>query len=208
MKRFGTAFALLSILSACGPADPITAQFKGTWKQTTQNGISGAKEETTMEAVVKGKKFRVVARLPLATNLVVYDGQTLYANEQPASSLESTITTLGEAPTEQAIAPSSQSKAASEDEVASLRFWTHAHKLGGQPGPQIAGRETRYYRSSEKRPDGEFTLEGWVDAKSGVLLKQVQTVYSSQIGSIVTQDTAECEKIDYSPVDDSAFQKP
>ena len=78
----------------------------------------------------------------------------------------------------------------------------------GEPGGVIAGQDTLLYKRGEHRPDGDISEQNWVDAKTGVLLKSIFTIYSSQVRSIVRQETWDCQSIVYNQVDESDFKSP
>jgi len=81
-------------------------------------------------------------------------------------------------PTALAAAPSVTTEFKSDAEVNTLRFWRRNFMGSGNPVGQIAGRETLLYQSQDNRPDGQITLQAWVDAEnktvaipgSGILL--------------------------------------
>ena len=76
------------------------------------------------------------------------------------------------------------------------------------PGGDIAGRATALYKSGEKRPDGDVAMQVCSDEKVGITLINISTVYSKQIGQVVSRKTEECKSIQFGPVDPASFNKP
>jgi hypothetical protein len=192
----------LVILAGCGSGDALDAHFKATWKHVTENGIVGTKSDETIVVIANGKKFRRVTRSAEAEITSVYDGATLYTKEVWVPSETAAATKI--------VPPAIRESArqVTEFDIASDRFWTRFLPVKREPGGLVAGQDTVLYTIAERRSDGELSEQSWVDAKTGILLKKIVADYSSQIRAIVTQNTWECQSIDYGPVDEAAFQKP
>jgi hypothetical protein len=196
-------------LSACGPGDPEDARFSGTWKHTNLNGIANTSTEEMVAAIVDHKKFHITTTTEGLEETYVYDGETLFekmtSRRVPSADASTeSVLTQSEPPSP----PITSEKKVQEYETGSHRFWTRAIPRDSQPGGLVAGRETVLYQGASRRPEGEYDQQDWVDVKTGVLLKGITTVYSTQVRSIVTQETWECQKIDYAPPNPSAFEKP
>jgi hypothetical protein len=207
MKKLVAALCVLApmyFFPGCGPGEPEKASFKGTWQHTSENGIANTKEEVTVTATVDRDRFRLETKIPGGgSSIAVFDGTTLY------SKYESATPNVYGSPLEGAGTPSVSAEPMTSEKVGPHRFWANAYRTGhGEPGGTIAGRDTLLYKAAERRPDGEFSRQEWVDAKTGVLLKSIDAIYSSQIRSMVRQETWECQTIDYSPPNEADFQKP
>jgi hypothetical protein len=187
------------------------AAFTGTWIVTTENGISGARSQETLTVSATGRQFRIDSHTEEADVATVYDGDMLYT--------KSAYTSHYGSPSDQSQAVGVDSYASNpsvsqhmeksdEVKVANLRFWADLPVGKEQPGGQMAGHDVVHYMAGEKRPDGEISLQYWVDPKTRVVLKSIQTIFSSQVSSMVSQTTKECQQIDYHPLDPSVFNKP
>ena len=189
----------------CGPSRAQDVAFSGAWVITTENGISGAKDEETVSVAADKKMFRTVSRERFGEAVAVYDGGTIYEKYNYTPEHPAEPDADGAAPPPAAPV---RSEKMSEMRTGPRRFWSRSFVGQSGPGGQIAGRETMLYQAREKRPDGEITVQGWVDARTGVVLKSVETIYSSQVNSMVSKITRECQTINYGPVDPSTFAKP
>jgi hypothetical protein len=196
--------APIFLLPGCGPGEPEKTSFKGTWQHIVENGIANTKEEMTVVATVDHDRFRFETKIPTGgSTLEVFDGTTLYSRYDYAPQGASPF------PMEGAASASVSAEPTSSEKLSSQRFWANANRTGhGESGGTIAGRDTLLYKIAERRPDGELSRQEWVDAKTGVLLKSIDAIYSSQVHSMVRQETWECQTIDYSPPNEADFQKP
>jgi hypothetical protein len=88
-----------------------------------------------------------------------------------------------------------------------LRFWSRPFSGPSSPGGLVAGRPTVLYQARDNRPDGEATVQAWVDADTGIVLKYVASIYSKQISQIVTKTTEECQTIQIGNVDQAKLAK-
>jgi len=216
--RMGKLLLMVAVIAAavlffkqCGPSQTKNAAFTGTWKIEMENGISGAKEEETVTVSADKDMFRTVAKNGGGSETVtVYDGEMLHQKYGYSAAPAQTTDAGAEAP--QLVSSSSASPTRSEKksviQTGPLRFWSHSFVGQAGPGGKIADQDTVLYQAREKRPDGEITVQGWVDAKTGIVLKSVDTIYSSQVGSMVSKTTRECQEIRYGPVEPSTFAKP
>ena len=191
-------------LGGCGQSGADNASFTGVWNGEDENGISGAKDTQRVTVMTDGNGFKITTEDPTGESIAAYNGETLYRkftpSPTPAGSTES-------AP-EPAQALTDQSETASKMKTMPLRFWTRTYEGKGVPGGQVAGQDTILYQARENRPDGDIIAQAWVDAKTGVVLKSVDTIYSKQVDSMVSKVSRTCESIQYGPVDKSAFAKP
>jgi len=200
--------------SCIAPSEAKNVTFTGAWKVTQENGISGTKSEVTMAVTASKDKFRIVEQGEGSEKTTVYDGDMLYTKyayaAQPALAAQPQDAGADGAPRDAALsAPQTASeKPRGPNQLAQLRFWARSYVGRTGPGGKMADRDTVLYQAREKRPDGELTIQAWVDAQTGVVLKSVTTIYSSQVGSMVSKTTEECQQIQYDSADPSAFSKP
>ncbi len=192
------ALAIAAALPACTPDDLPKQSFVGTWTIVDENGLTGHRDEERATVSAQHEKFRLAITKPTGEELIAYDGHALH--ERYTSSTPSSLETSAE--------PSKDiGRPATETDVQSLRFWTDrfpGHEVGGG---QICGRETVLLELKEHRPDGDFSLQQWSDGKTGIVLKFIQTVYSSQVQSMVTKKTRECQSLEYRSLDPTTFSQ-
>jgi hypothetical protein len=167
--------------------------FTGTWKVVNENGISDLKSEATVVATVDKNRFRIVFHDEEKETTENYDGDTFTQKSAGLNQTES---------------PTSSSEKKSTAEMEPHRFWKRRFTGDAIAGGVIAGRETNLFQSQNDRPDGQVTLQAWVDAETGVLLKKIFTVYSTQMQQMISKTTEECREIRYGPVPATAFEKP
>jgi hypothetical protein len=190
---------LFCFLAGCGPSDPQDARFKGTWKHITENGLTKEKGELAITITADHDRFRLAQKSNYGETIEVFDNHTLYTKY---------VSSPGAFPLEPST-PTVSAEAVTVTQTGSRRFWANAITAGhGDPGGVIAGQDTLLYKRGEHRPDGDISEQDWVDAKTGVLLKSISTIYSSQVNSIVRQETWECQSIVYNQVDESDFKSP
>jgi hypothetical protein len=91
--------------------------------------------------------------------------------------------------------------------VEAMRFWktVEMNAADAGPGGRIAGRETVLYQMRENRPDSTATIQRWVDADHGILLKSVTSIYSKQVETEISRETLECQAIQFGAVDPAAL---
>jgi hypothetical protein len=195
---------LSSVMISCS-GQVKQAAFKGQWRVTTENAIAATKEEGIVSVVSDGQRFRI--ENPGYTT--VYDGVMLHTSdvEQQQPSIID-----GMVPSQDTSIPSASSAISSRkpevSELNGLQFWKCGMTDGKKStGGTIAGQETVLYEVRSTRPEGEVTIQNWVDAKTGILLRSVTTIYSTQIEQVVMRTTRECFDIAYGPVTDS-FSRP
>ncbi|MCK4532918.1 hypothetical protein KAU39_03965 [bacterium] len=186
---FNVVLVLLWGCVSCSTSKPKDVSFKGKWKQVFENCIMGVKEENVVDVFTDGEKFRMESE----NSIQVYDGKYLY------SKIKNTLDESSFPVNTNEISP---------DKVKSYKFWFIIHQGKTGPGGNIAGQETVLYQVKMNRPDGEIASQVWVDAKTGIVLKSIQTVYSHQVSQMVTQQSQECLEISYGYVDDGFFIKP
>ncbi|MCK5534094.1 hypothetical protein KAI68_03175 [bacterium] len=187
------AFSIVGVVLwgciSCGTSKPKEVSFKGKWKQVFENCIMGVKEESVVDVFTDGVRFRTESE----NRIQFYDGKYLYSKTKNTLDGYSFPVTTNE------ISP---------EKIKPYKFWFVIHQGKTGPGGNIAGQETVLYQVKIKRPDGELTSQVWVDAKTGIALKSLQTIYSHQVSQMVTQNSQECLEISYGPVTDEVFNKP
>ncbi|MFI5362385.1 MAG: hypothetical protein ACHQ49_10480 [Elusimicrobiota bacterium] len=205
------------LAGACGGLkEAKDVPFRGTWTISEENGINHALDaQFTSEVTADKGRFRIVKTTEIRNafgvvkeeDVSIFDGDLLSQsakmwreNVEGASDLEM--------PQQPPQAPQKPSPAA----LRAARFWVHDEWLVGLPkkgpGGQVAGRETVYYEGKKTRPDGEITLRVWADSESGMILKSISMIYSSQVNAMVMRVTQECRKIEFAPVDAAVFAEP
>lgn len=206
MKRWTVGALAALALAGCGK-EPGKAAFTGTWTFTEENSITLASDSLQINVVCLPPKFRISEITKMSENTQVYDGKSLHTKSiyhpSPLGEIEHSMDDEPEAPQAR-----TESKAMDENQAVAQRFW--AQPLQGQsvPGGSIAGRDTLLYTAKWKRPDGEFSSQTWVDAKTGVMLKNIESIYSSQAQTMVRRSIKECTSIDYTKPADAAFAQP
>lgn len=202
-------FAVAGIfLSSCAK-DPSKAAFTGTWNFTEENSITNASDTVQMTVLSLPPKFRQSTKSQSSEVTLVYDGASLHTKTSymPSASPYAMSLPFQEAES-QAPQVHTESVAMSADQAAAKRFWAEPLTGKSAPGGLIAGRDTVLYESKWKRPDGEFSTQIWVDAQTGVMLKQMESVYSSQAQTLVRRAMKECVSIDFTAPEDAAFARP
>jgi hypothetical protein len=202
------AASFIFVLKKCSPSQAKEVAFSGTWKITEEDGITGANAVTTASVASDGRRFRVDARLQdnpykqeamERQEIQVYDGETLHTKYVSSGLPEEGLP---------APEPHTTSQPATDLQAHGHRFWARSFSGKAGPGGQIAGRDTVLYQVRENRPEGELVLQAWVDKDTGLVMKSIATVYSTQIESMVSKVTHECQDVRYEAPDASAFSKP
>src|SRR5438132_2390919 len=162
MKRLWAALCVLApmfLLPGCGPGDPEKVRFKGAWQHTSENGIANTKEEAMVTATVDRDRFRLETKTPTGgSSIEVFDGTTFYTRYDYAPR------DLSGQRLDVASSPSVSAEPMTTEKAAALRSWSKAYRPGhGESGGTIAGRDTLLYKMAERRPDGEFGKQEWVD---------------------------------------------
>lgn len=200
-----------AFIKKCGPSRAAgNLEFEGTWTLVNESEIAGGKEEQTARVWVKKDRIKIVSQNkssgfsgePVETEVTtVFDGKELHVKTvfAPRRNYQGEMT---ETP------PESVSRAPVAGEVDGLRFWTKSFQGNAGPGGQVAGRETLLYSVKARRPDAESTEQAWVDAKTGIVLRSNNTLFSRQVNMAVGKETLECTDIRYGAVPDSVFAKP
>jgi len=190
----------LLVLAGCGPADPHEARFQGTWQHIVENNLTNAKDDSTITISADHDRFRISEKIGNSESIEVFDGQTLYTKTvfQPVDSSEG-----------ESMPPTSRAQPMTATQTGSRRFWSSTYTSGhADAGGLVAGQDTLLYKISEHRLDGDLSEQQWVDAKTGILLKSISAIYSSQVQSLVRQETWECRSINYAGPPETDFQKP
>jgi len=201
--------------------------FTGTWVLVESNEVNGAK--VTRKAAVSSdkKRFLIAARVTAETygqppsehdTVTVFDGETLHEKTRyPGSPPDLAAGTEafdesdeedGDAPAQGEGDPAMTSEKPTENQLNGLRFWARAYQGDAGPGGRVCGRETKLYQKRVNRPDAEETVQAWVDAETGLVLKSNISLFSRQINQLMMKITEECQDIKYGPVDPAQFAKP
>ena len=192
------------LMKKCSPSRSKEVTFKGVWKLKEENGIAGTSSETLQTVTVDRRLFRIEYKGEEADSTSVYDGDLLHTKRvfHPVTAMAGVDGAgfLSE--------PMVSSEKPTEGTLIHLRFWSHSYPGQAGPGGQVAGQDTVLYQGRENRPEGEVTVQAWVDTRTGIVLKSVMTIYSSQVEQMVTKTTLECQQVQYGPVDKTAFAKP
>lgn len=202
ISRTAAYFVLSACISACiscSAPKPKEISFRAEWKQVFENTIAGNIDETTVSIVTDGKRFKIADK----HTVKVYDGTNLYTKtkEIPMDDL------FGDFGINQEF-PETRERSITKIEAQQYMFWTKTQGKKQGPGGSIAGQETTLYQLGFRRPDSEVKLQNWVDAETGILLKSIHTIYSSQIEQMVSKDMSECTFIEYGYVDEENFNRP
>ena len=206
---------LLLALAACAKRPERTA-LQGTWITTEENPAQGLREESECVVAAKPPKFRIerkeISEMGVTTVVEVYDGDALHRRDhfEPGPAFTA-LHAQGipeellnrETPTFKTI-----SEAIRPEKAQARRFWAMMALGDSSPGGLICGRDTILYETKWRRPDGEFSDQVWVDAKTRVILKSINSIYASQIGSLLRRVTTECRTIDFTAPPDTAFAIP
>ena len=195
-RYYRILLGLALLLPACGGSGDVS--FSGKWTIVKENAISDQKSEESVDVIAEGNKFRLHSVDEETDTLLIYDGSNLTEKTTVLKTPE------GETPA----APRLTTTRKTDMEVSPLRFWAVSFSGNTLPGGQIAGRDTVLYQAQEVRPDGQMTVQAWVDPQTNVVLKRVFTIYSSQIEQLVSRSTEECREIHYGPLDDANFTRP
>lgn len=198
-------------LKSRGPSRAEDVSFAGQWKRAESSDVSGSSTEELVQVKAAHGKFRLeksvkslgMTGAPLEYDVVlVFDGTTMH--ERETFKLRP-----GEAPrSPEESAPPPRSWKPSEGELREARFWARSFTGNAGPGGAVAGRETKLYQAKERRPDAEATVQAWVDAKTGLVLRSNVSLFAKQVDSLLNKTTEECLSISFDPVPDSAFAKP
>lgn len=149
---------------------------------------SGERAESRVLVHVDGSRFRIEDE----QRIDVYDGTTLCTVFKDVSDTDHAMP--GEADHGGAADRTVSAAPRTAAEVRSLRFWENRLEREKGPSGVIARRDTILYEVLD-RPDGEFAISCWVDAKTGVVLKSVQTVFARQVESVLVRSGVTCVSI-------------
>lgn len=196
-------------LKSCGPSRAADVAFTGQWKRAETSDISGTSvEEVATVKAAKGK-FRIektvksqgLSGAPSESDVVlVYDGKEMHER-----------TTYRAAPggvAEGAYEPETRSWTPGEAELREARFWARSFTGNAGAGGAVAGRETNLYQLKARRPDAEETVQAWVDAKTGIVLRSNISLFAKQVDTLLSKTSEECLSVAYGAVPDEAFAKP
>ncbi|MBL0350951.1 MAG: hypothetical protein IPP68_11360 [Elusimicrobia bacterium] len=198
-------------MKTCAPSRAEDASFTGQWKRAESSEVSGSSTEELVNVKASRGKFRLdksvkslgTTGAPMEYDVVlVFDGTTMHE-------LETFKPRPGEAPrSAEDSGPQTRSWKPSEAELREQRFWARSFAGNAGPGGAVAGRETKLYQVKERRPDAEVTVQAWVDAKTGIVLRSNVSLFAKQVDSLLNKTTEECLSVSFAPVPDSAFAKP
>jgi len=170
------------LLAGCTQPSSDTLDFIGVWNVVRENGIAGQSTPSTIYVSVGQRRFRIEQRAEERSTVMLYDGERLFKSDEPPV-------------------------AKSNTQMDAWRFWKRNFAGNSVSGGKIAGRETVLFQSQDTRPTDQITVQAWVDAETGVILKKIFTIYSRQLEQVTTRDTEECVAINYGPVNDTVFSK-
>ncbi|MFH1380418.1 MAG: hypothetical protein ABII23_09080 [bacterium] len=192
-------WALTFVCLSCTAPKPAQIAFTSEWKKVFENAIAGDIEETTVSVITDGIKFKIEDKY----SINVYDGINFYSKtkEIPMQDLFSSFSDNRDF-------LETQEREISETQAKQYMFWLRSQGKKEGPGGNIAGQETVLYQIGARRPDGELRSQTWVDAETGIVLKSMQTIYSTQIEQLVSKEETECTQIEYGYVDEENFNKP
>jgi hypothetical protein len=202
----GTCFILLGV--GCAPLPVNQAAFSGHWEQTTENGITGQVDKESWDVQVEGDKYHMIDRLGTMENHYAYDGKEFRHSGSPTltqiadaigiPALKNAVAQMNPPPTPEATHMAAQLHC----------FWLQRKQGEKSAGGTLCGRETILYDATEKRPDGEIHQQVWFDKENDIVLKRVYTIYSSQIQSMVSKTTLECQSLQIQHPDPAVFSQP
>jgi hypothetical protein len=193
----------------CAPSRAQQAPFEGKWTLETKSEINDSSVRKDVSVRTDGNRFRIEGRVreevsgqaPFEYDVVtVFDGESLHEKTVYAASPGAAA--YGSA------GPSVSSRKPEKSELVNLRFWSRSFPGQAGAGGRVAGRETVLYQARVNRPDAEETVQAWVDAEKGVVLRSNVSLFSRQVESVVSKTTEECREVRFGPVDDGAFAKP
>jgi len=199
--------AAAMLAASCGQKATKNVPFSGVWKQTDENLISAVKTEREMRIICDGKRYRIESDSRDGEysrhSTEIFDGQNIYAK---LDSAYSSPDTAGDAAT-------LENKGFTKIKIDETKAKKIRDEWYNNPVPNfkkgtggmIAGVETVFYEGIESRPDGEITLQVWVDPKSGLVLKSVFQIYSKQVEQLISRKTRECVSLQAGAIDESAF---
>ncbi len=199
------AFAFL--LKKCSPSRVQDSPFSGTWTVIRENETAGTKTAERVRIHTDGKRFRTEAdaredrfMAPPAEYKVTrfFDGETLFEKIVYAPSPDGAHATE----------PSEYSHKPTEAELHEIRFWRKAYTGEAGETETVAGRKARRYHAKVKLPDSVRSVDAWVDAETGAVLKAEIVLHSSQANTTVFRRTEEAVEFTPGPVDASLFRKP
>jgi len=210
LNKFHSLFLLL-LLAGCGK-NPDQAAFTGTWNFIEENSITGATETVQVTVNALPPRFRLTTANRSSEEVEVYDGTALhtkYISKAEHSAYEAENPIDSEADETPVVSePRTESAAMTKNQAMVRRFWAQPISGDSVPGGLVAGRDTVLHESKWKRPDGEFSLQVWADAKTDIILKSVESVYSSQAQTLVHRSIKECVTIDFTPPGEATFTQP
>jgi hypothetical protein len=205
MKKCGIWVSILLLFAGCAKSTD-KAAFHAEWDFLSENVVTSNSETAQVSVTTRPPQFKITTKAPGSTKVEVYDGESIYR----LMTFYPQVDSMGGQTSDPAYIaePSRSSLPMNPDQAAAMRFWVQPISGISKSGGLIAGRDTLLYETKLKRNDGEFSSQKWVDAETGVLLKSVETIYSSQINSIVTRESRECKSIEYTTPDDAVFGRP
>jgi hypothetical protein len=180
---------------------PQSVAFSGEWIHRTENGLTGLTTEERVSVQTNGYKFLTVTHGPESSLTSLFDGERLASqyifipSSGPVTGADAEPPQVGPLQTEKP----------SQEKIASLRFWMQKPKGTKSQGQQVASRATDMYEDRQKRPDGEYRLQTWVDRETGVVLRTAALLFSSQVNALVMRETWECRVFNPGDVPEKAL---
>ena len=204
------SIGLWFFLKNCGSGSAQNLEFEGTWVFVSESELSGGQSEKTSQVWVKGKRFKTVTKSQEAgwngktfesEATVVFDGEQLHLKtvNPPYKDYEGNMQTPP---------PESTSRIPVKGELDGFRFWNDSPRGKKEPGGRVAGRETLLYKDNGARSDAKAINQWWVDAETNLLLRSIQSLFSTQANVSMGKDTLECTSLRFGAVSDNVFAKP
>jgi hypothetical protein len=155
-------------------------KFVGSWTETFTD--SGA--QITKEVLADGPRFKIVAASDPESGreIRVYDGHRYFEKIEGGSSHDQ-----------------GNAISANEKSVSYMRFWLWTPEGTPKTGEPIVRRESILYEARE--PISKTIFRRWVDAQTGVLLKEEQRRAEDDSVKYVRM----CQKITFGDIDTTAF---
>jgi hypothetical protein len=194
--------ALCALVFACAKSQSVpttthaegTLTFHGIWRVFEDNPALKTRSAEVSDVTVDGVMIRVLTvpsdpeSLPISE---VYDGARLH-------------TKAGKGPDAY-----SRTERPTQSRVSALRWWDFdlSAYTPLEKSERIVGRLARQYRKVDSSPARRLETTVWIDAEKQIMLKCI-TKTTGQAGEVLLSKTWECEKVDFVPIDKSAFAKP
>lgn len=180
---------------SCTSSKDKTISFRSEWVYIEENAITEVTTKDYMTIITDGIRYkRIEKEIERGSLIMIYDGtqfgvKYIYNHDKFGSDENNSFSimkmTLLEAKT--------------------IMFWIRHRGEKTEHGERIANQETILYQLGGARVEGEYTKQWWVDAKTGITLKFMDTTYSSQMKQIIARVIYECKQISYETIDGTNF---